>query len=69
MSEKSIIKEQLEKAFWDSKPVSSTDTTGVLQGLPVDNETYDTYAKTYSMEPLNVKDAKKKATGKLSVEP
>ena len=69
MSEKSTIKEQLEKAFWDSKPVSSTDTTGVLQGLPIDNETYDTYAKTYNMESATVEDAKKKATGKLSVEP
>ena len=50
MSEKSI-REQLEKAFWENKPVSTTDNTGLIQGLPVDNESYDTYAKTYNVLP------------------
>jgi len=44
------INEQLDKAFRDTKPVSATDCTGLIQGLPSDNEA-DTSAKMYNIAP------------------
>ena len=50
MSEnKKIINEQLDKAIWETKPVSSTDATGLIQGLPVDDEVKDTITKMYDI--------------------
>lgn len=43
------INEQLDKAFWDLKPVSATDCTGLVQGSPIDNEVTDTAAKMYNI--------------------
>jgi len=41
--------EELRKAFWDTKPVSSNDSTGLMQGQAIDNEVADTYAKMYNI--------------------
>ena len=37
------INEQLDQAFRESKPVSGTDATGLIQGLSIDDERVDMY--------------------------
>jgi len=49
------INEQLDKAFRDSKPVSATDCTGLIQGLEPNNEA-DVSAKMYNIAPCPCED-------------
>ena len=70
---------ELDKAFWESKPVSATDCTGLVQGLPLGNESVDIYAKMYNISPQdgagpvkgpdNSVGASKKQMDKENVEP
>ena len=66
------INEQLDKALWENKPVSTTDCTGLLQGLPVDDETADTSAKMYNIAPNsndNSVPSSKKVNARDNIEP
>jgi len=45
------MREELEKAFRESKPVSANDCTGLVQGGAADNEVADNYAKMYNIAP------------------
>ena len=37
------INAQLDRAFLEGRPVSATDATGLVQGMPVDDEVIDMY--------------------------
>jgi len=47
------MREELERAFWESKPVSATDSTGLVQGQATDREAANNYAKMYNILPSN----------------
>ena len=45
------INEQLDQAFKDSKPVSATDCTGLIQGLPCDEASASASTQMYDIAP------------------
>lgn len=47
------INEQLDKALLENKPASTTDCTGLMQGLPIDDEASDTSANMYNIPPTS----------------
>ena len=53
---------ELDKAFWDTKPASSTDCTGLVQGLPEDGS-LDAYANMYNIPKQEGKANKQKDKG------